>query len=267
MGILGLTTFLKKFNALEKVPLSFFQDKWVGIDAPIGIYRMKQTIFLSPRHHDKPEQVRTNIFVHQYVKSLDRFPLKIMFFDGTRRPEKCKREKTDYAPSRNDFEKIKQKFQRINVKCITELPDAEQTACIWNQQDKVYAVYSNDGDCIPFGARIWIKEIKGNECIIVRKETLLKNTGLTNEQLIDLCIMLGCDYNPRIPGYGPEKNAYNYIKEGDLLGHLSTKEFCIARSIFTNGIHKWSNIENSKLELQDSLPQEEQEEDTLPTEE
>lgn len=50
--------------------------------------------------------------------------------------------------------------------------------------------------------------------------------GITYEQFIDLCILLGCDYCGTIRGIGPKK-AFELIKQYDnietILGNLDPK--------------------------------------------
>ena len=64
---------------------------------------------------------------------------------------------------------------------------------------------------------------------IIRLDVLLQKLGLTREQLIDIAILVGTDYNPKgVKGIGP-KRAYELIrKHGSLekaLPHLKEAEF------------------------------------------
>lgn len=77
---------------------------------------------------------------------------------------------------------------------------------------------------------------------IVELERVLKELGITREQLIDVAILIGTDYNPEgVKGLGPKK-ALKLIKEyGDLeraLPHIKNPEFPVdpgeIREIFLN---------------------------------
>jgi len=41
---------------------------------------------------------------------------------------------------------------------------------------------------------------------------MINKMELTNEEFIDMCILCGCDYSPKIEGIGPVK-AYKFIKD------------------------------------------------------
>ena len=41
---------------------------------------------------------------------------------------------------------------------------------------------------------------------------MMKDLALTNEEFIDMCILCGCDYSPKIEGIGPVK-AYKFIQD------------------------------------------------------
>ena len=49
----------------------------------------------------------------------------------------------------------------------------------------------------------------------------LKNAGLTREQLVDVAILIGTDYNDGFPGVGPIKAVKLVQKHGDLAGALA----------------------------------------------
>jgi len=73
---------------------------------------------------------------------------------------------------------------------------------------------SNDVDLLAFGCTKIIRNLKfrDDEIDIFEHEQIINDMELTHEQFIDLCIMLGCDYTPRIIGIKPEL-AFALIKK------------------------------------------------------
>ncbi|CEG68591.1 Putative Flap endonuclease-1 [Rhizopus microsporus] len=96
---------------------------------------------------------------------------------------------------------------------------------------KVYAAASEDMDTLTFKAPVLLRHLTFSEARKlpideINLERALEGMGLTQEQFIDLCILLGCDYTESIKGVGP-KSAYNLIKEhktiDEAIKHLGAK--------------------------------------------
>ncbi|CAO3668810.1 unnamed protein product [Rhizopus microsporus] len=96
---------------------------------------------------------------------------------------------------------------------------------------KVYAAASEDMDTLTFKAPVLLRHLTFSEARKlpideINLEKALEGMGLTPEQFIDLCILLGCDYTESIKGVGP-KIAYNLIKEyktiDEAIKHLGAK--------------------------------------------
>lgn len=81
----------------------------------------------------------------------------------------------------------------------------------------MYGVGSEDMDTLTFGAPILLRHLTFSEArkmpiVEVHLERVLAGLGVTMEQFIDLCILLGCDYCATVKGVGPAK-AVSLIKE------------------------------------------------------
>jgi flap endonuclease-1 len=63
------------------------------------------------------------------------------------------------------------------------------------------------------------KEIKTE---IIDTPVFLEGLGITREQLVDMCILMGTDFNPGIKGIGPKK-ALKYIRENGSIEHVLPK--------------------------------------------
>ena len=104
------------------------------------------------------------------------------------------------------FECIFSKLKEEGFGClrIKEISEGEKLASILSHMGVVNAVYGNDSDLIPMKTKFIIKRINENNTVsIFNYQEMLKHIGLTQEQLIKLCVLLGCDYNYRIDRNGP----------------------------------------------------------------
>lgn len=95
--------------------------------------------------------------------------------------------------------------------------EAEAQCAVLAKAGKVYAAASDDMDTLCFDTPILLKKLMLSE---QKKEPVqeidlqkaLEGLGLTRDQFIDLCILLGCDYCDTIKGIGPT-TALKLIRE------------------------------------------------------
>lgn len=113
-----------------------------------------------------------------------------------------------------DKEDLKLLFENMGVGYFQAIEEAEQTCsylCKWGLVD---GVLTEDSDVIAYGAPLFISKIEvfNGNCTLLETPVLLEKLQMTQEQLLDFCIMLQCDYNSRIPSVGPA-SAYKLLKE------------------------------------------------------
>jgi flap endonuclease-1 len=99
-----------------------------------------------------------------------------------------------------------------------------------------YAVGSQDFDCLLFGSPVLIRhltssgkrKLPGKQAYTtIHPERLqllpgLQKLGITQEQLVDIAILVGTDFNGGIKGYGPKKSLQLLRKTGNLENALTT---------------------------------------------
>jgi 5'-3' exonuclease len=128
--------------------------------------------------------------------------------------------------SKSDIQLIKELFDVVRIPYIQAEDEAETLACYLLNEGLVDNVISLDSDCIAYGIGKFIIDInqRGN-CIVFDVDELVKQTGLTKDQITDLCIICQCDYNScgnGIEGVGPAR-ALNLLKTHvDIEGILQT---------------------------------------------
>ncbi|MBN2015146.1 MAG: flap endonuclease-1 [Candidatus Altiarchaeota archaeon] len=104
------------------------------------------------------------------------------------------------------------------------------------RKDDAWGVGSQDYDALLFGAPHLVKglTLSGKfELSIVHLENLLKGLDVTREQLIDVAILVGTDFNEGVKGIGPKK-ALKAVKEGRLGGLDLDFDIDEVREIFLN---------------------------------
>jgi len=85
--------------------------------------------------------------------------------------------------------------------------EAEELACYLCLNGQCNAVLSNDTDVLAYSCPFFVTKYdvwSGSLCGI-DYDIMLNELKLTKSEFLDLCILLGCDYNKRVKGYGPQK--------------------------------------------------------------
>lgn len=111
---------------------------------------------------------------------------------------------------RENIERIKKFSEEIGICTITADDEAESLGASLAVERIVGAIWSADTDTYPIGSPIVAKGFEniGGEAHInvVYTLNILRDLKLTHEEFRDFCIMLGTDFNDRLPGIGPAKS-------------------------------------------------------------
>lgn len=141
-------------------------------------------------------------------------------------------------------------LELMGVPCVVAPCEAEAQCAALVKADKVYAIGTEDMDALTFGSTVLLRHLTFSEArkMPIKEFHLpkvLEGMGLTHEQFIDLCILLGCDYCESIRGIGP-KRAIDLIKEHKsiekIIENIDTKKYIVpenwpyqrARELFLN---------------------------------
>ena len=113
-----------------------------------------------------------------------------------------------------DFDLTKELFDILKVPYHDAPHEAEKFCAYLCKNGIVDAVLSEDTDLIAYGTPIFLTKIdtKIDNCTMICFQDLLNSLEITQEQLVDLCIMCGTDYNTNIPGVGIQ-TAFKHIKD------------------------------------------------------
>ena len=121
--------------------------------------------------------------------------------------EIIKEKKNKITINSENFEKAKQLFDILKIPYIIAPDEAEKLCSKLCIQGIVSAVLSEDTDVIAYGSPLFFTKINTfNETVVVLSNNNIRNVlNLTQNQLLEFCIMCGTDYNNNIPNIGPAK--------------------------------------------------------------
>jgi len=134
------------------------------------------------------------------------------------------------------IEQSKQLLEALGIPHLQAPSEGEAQASYMVKKGDAYAVGSQDFDCLLFGSLLLIRNLTSSEkrklpnkqayttvhpeCIHL--ESGLQKLGISQEQLVDIAILLGTDFNEGVKGYGPKKSLQLLQKKGNLENALDT---------------------------------------------
>ncbi len=150
--------------------------------------------------------------------------------------EAMKKAKRTSSVTKERVEEAKKLLDALGIPYVDAKSEGEAQAAYMNRKGDVDAVASQDFDSLLFGCvrlvrnlavtgkrklpdkQIYI-EVPPEEILL---ERLLQENGITREQLVDIAILIGTDFNEGVKGIGPKK-ALHLIKEYKSLENLIRK--------------------------------------------
>lgn len=135
---------------------------------------------------------------------------------------------------RKENEDCQKLLRLMGVPVVMSPCEAEAQASHLARTGQVYACGTEDMDALTFRTPFLVRKMtfagaSKSAVQIMEYEKAVAGLGLTHEQFVDLCIMLGCDYCDTIKGVGP-KTALKLIREH---GNIETILKTIDRKKYT----------------------------------
>ncbi len=124
----------------------------------------------------------------------------------------------------------------MGIPCVQAINDGEALCAHICKKGDVYAVATQDYDALLFGAPKTLRNLTftgDRELEMLNLADVLKNLGITREQLIDIGILVGTDFNDGVKGIGP-KTALKIVKRGKFPTEKFNFDIDEIRKIFTN---------------------------------
>lgn len=137
--------------------------------------------------------------------------------------------------SKQHNEECKELLKYMGIPYINAPGEAEAQCAALVKAGKVYATGTEDMDALTFGTTVLLRNLTVAEArkLPIKEyhyNRVLEELGLTKDEFIDLCILLGCDYCDSIRGIGP-KRAIDLIKQhktiDEILKHLDSKKYTV----------------------------------------
>jgi len=147
----------------------------------------------------------------------------------------------------------KKLLQFLGIPFVEALSEAEAQSAYMALKGEVWAASSKDYDSLLFGAPRLLRylTISGREFLpskgvsrplkpeLIELDKFLSNHEITREQLIDIAVLIGTDFNEGLKGIGP-KTALNLVKNhgkvenlpGDLKEKLELQNYQEVRKFF-----------------------------------
>jgi len=124
--------------------------------------------------------------------------------------EMDKREQTVGRPGEDHFAAVLEYLKGEEVGIDYAEDEAERHCSLLCIQGKVDAVATQDYDTIPFGAERVVMHWDTSIMKEIRLSVILEELEWNMEQLVDFCILCGCDFSGKVPMVGPKK-AYDLV--------------------------------------------------------
>ena len=170
----------------------------------------------------------------------------------------------------------KELLAALGIPFVQAQSEGESQASYMVKKGDAYAVGSQDFDCLLFGTPLLIRNLtsSGKRKLpnkkayvdvnpeLIKLESNLKTLDITREQLVDMAILIGTDFNEGVKGLGPKKS-YQLIKKTKDLEHAipsmnqptlpSSSEIAEIRNLFLKPtvtdeyFLNWSKPDNNKV--------------------
>lgn len=113
------------------------------------------------------------------------------------------------------IETSRELLELLDIPIVDAPAEAEAQAAHLAREGAVKYVGSEDYDTLLFGAPVTLRKLTSSGAVErMDLEATLNTHGISREQLIDIAILCGTDYNDGVHGVGP-KTALKAIRDGD----------------------------------------------------
>ena len=127
--------------------------------------------------------------------------------------DKIKDFKKSYTITREQTKQVKQMLELFGIPFVENCSEADPLCSHIVKTGMAYGVASEDMDILTFGSPILLRGLHSTKKMKeINLDKILKSLKFTQDEFIDLCILLGCDYCPTIPKIGT-KRALDIIKK------------------------------------------------------
>lgn len=270
MGILGLAKLIADVapNAIKERELKHYFGRKIAIDASMCLYQFLIAVRSEGAQLTSVDGETTSHLMgifYRTIRLVEQGIKPVYVFDGkppnlkgdelTKRAERREEAQkllqvAEEAGNAEDVEKYNRRLVKVTkehaneAKQLLELMgipyidapcEAEAQCAALVKAEKVFATATEDMDALTFGCNVLLRRLTFSEARKMpvqefHHDRVLAELELNNDEFIDLCIMLGCDYTNSIRGIGP-KRAVELIKTHrsleKIVESIDTKKYTI----------------------------------------
>lgn len=252
-------------TAIKQVEFKSLQGRKVAIDASMSLYQFLIAVRQQDGVQLQSDSGETTSHLigmfYRTIKIVENGVKPLYVFDGTP-PEMKSGELAKRLTRREDAEKVREelgetataeditRFEKRTVRVTREqneeakklldlmgIPyinapgEAEAQCAALAKEGKVYAAASEDMDTLTFGTPVLLRHLTASDqkkmpVTEIHLDKALTLLGLSREEFVDLCILLGCDYCEPIRGIG-KVTGFKMIQEHKslekIIEHLNSK--------------------------------------------
>src|SRR3972149_3133657 len=179
----------------KEITLSFLKNKKLAVDTHLVLHQFLETM---PRFTDSKGRLTTHLLgLYFRVTHLLAEGIKPAFvFDGYEGFPKETR-----LVSLKIIEESKELLGYLGCPVVQAPSEGEAQCAFMAKQGKVWAAASQDYDSLMFGVPK-----------LVDLKNFLQKKKITQPQLVALCMLIGTDFNPKVPKIGP-KGAVKIVRK------------------------------------------------------
>ena len=157
--------------------------------------------------------------------------------------------------SRDEITEFKELVKNLGIPYLVATGEAEKLGSSLVIEGKCSSIFTTDTDPLAYGSPSTIVDLRseGNSAtgpLFSVTETRIDDCynalGLDRKRFVDFCILLGCDYNDRIFGYGPVK-ALKLIKEYGCIENIQKAGIDISSLNYEFCRNEFSYVESKEL--------------------
>lgn len=212
----------------------------------------------------KPPTLKGNELAKRSSKKADAEEKAEEARDANDREELERQAKRQLTVTSQHTQEVKRLLRAMGVPVLDSPCEAEASCAELVKRQYAWAVASEDMDTLCFGAPILLRNMmapqsQNKPVLQVEIDKALSELEISQQQFVDICLLCGSDYLPRIPNIGP-KSALNLVKKHgsmeSVLSSLDKNKYSIpdeyphaeARELFMNAeVLELSALEEGQL--------------------
>jgi len=214
MGITGLFSLLRSKTVCAEAPHVSLYGRTIAYDTSILFYQVA--------HSRGSEHAHVHGMWLKAIGLLRRGVLPVFIFDG-KMPFQKSRQVTAQSIRFQWEADTKHLLTLMGLPYVEAPGEAEAQCAELVKSGKCWGAATEDSDAFAFGCPRLIRQlhlIRNNQLSFdfVELSSFLRGSNLTHAQLVDVCVLSGCDYAPSVRGVGPNKALALIQQHGTLEG-------------------------------------------------